>query len=133
MGGGPLLRGHPLFGVGGGLVRSRVAGEGRGGEAEAGADVLGAQHLAGAFVVVAVGEDVQRGGPGGAGMVGPAGGVLGVPEAGEGVGFGVAVAEVAEQGEGVLVAVGGLGVVAEVVVGVADAVPRGGFPPAVAD
>jgi hypothetical protein len=54
-----------------------------------------------------------------------AGGVVGVPEPGQGAGFFVAVTEVAEQGEGVGVAVGGVGVVAEVVMGVAEAVPGG--------
>jgi hypothetical protein len=71
--------------------------------------------------VVEVGEDVQGGGPGGAGGVGVAGGVVGVSEVGQGGGFVVVVAEVAEQGEGVLVAVDGVGVVAEVVVGVCRA------------
>ena len=61
-----------------------------------------------------------------------AGGVVGFPEVGQDGGFVVAVAEVAVEGEGVDVAVGGVGVVAEVVVGVAEAVPRLGLPVAVA-
>ena len=48
---------------------------------------------------------------------------MGVAEVGERVGLVVAVAELAEQVEGLLVAGDGRRVVAEVVVGVAEAVP----------
>jgi hypothetical protein len=54
--------------------------------------------------VVEVVKDVQGVLPGVAGGGGIAGGVVGVAEVGEGVGFVVAVAEVPDQGEGVLVA-----------------------------
>jgi hypothetical protein len=50
-------------------------------------------------------------------------GVVGVAEVGEGLGQAVAVAEVVIQLDGVLKAGDGLGVVAEVVVDVAEAVP----------
>src|SRR5262249_10970404 len=55
------------------------------------------------------------------------------PRRGEGVGLVVAVAEVAEQGESMLVTREGLGAVAEVLVGVAQAVPRLGLPEAVVE
>jgi hypothetical protein len=71
--------------------------------------------------------------PGGSGGLGVAGGVMGVAEVGEGVGFVVAVADVPVPGKGLLVAGHCMGVVAEVVVGVAEAVPGGGLPVAVAE
>ena len=74
----------------------------------------------GVVELVADGQGVLVGVAGGVGVVG---GVVSVAEAGEGGGFLVVVAEVAELVEGVVVAGGGLGVVAEVVVGVAEAVP----------
>src|SRR2546421_4903531 len=70
-------------------------------------------------------EDGQGLLPGVAGGLRVAGGVVGVAEVGEGVGLVVAVAGVPDQSEGVLVAGDGLGVLAEVVVGVAQAVPGG--------
>ena len=82
--------------------------------------------------MVEVVEDGQGLLPGLAGGPGVAAGVVGVAEVGEGVSFVVAVAEVPDQSEGVLVAGDGLGVVPEVVVGVAEAVPRRGLSAAVA-
>src|SRR6266545_1099566 len=90
---------------------------------------LGADR--GGVGVVKVGEDGEGLLPGIAGGGGVAGGVMGVTEVGEHVGFVVAVAEVPKQHEGVLVAGDGFGVVAEVVVGVAQAVPGVGLPDAV--
>jgi hypothetical protein len=78
-------------------------------------------------------EDGQGGLPGVAGAVLVAGGLVGVAEAGEGDGFFAALAEVSIQVDGVLVAGDGFGVVAEVVVCVAEAVPREGLPGAVAE
>jgi hypothetical protein len=62
-----------------------------------------------------------------------AGGVEGIAEVAEGVGFAVPVADVPAQVDGALVAGGRLLVLAEVVVGVAEAVPGGGLALAVAD
>src|SRR5215813_3935414 len=95
-----------LVGMGGGV---------EGGEF--GADLLGVG-------VVELVEDGQGLLPGVAGGLGVAGGVVGVAEVGEEFGFVVAVAEAPDQVKGVLVADEGLGVVAKVVVGVAEAVPR---------
>jgi len=71
--------------------------------------------------VVEVVEDGQGLLPGVAGGVEFAGGVVDVAEVVEGVGLAVAGAEVPVQGEGVPVADDGLGVLAEVVMGVAEA------------
>jgi hypothetical protein len=60
-------------------------------------------------------------------------GAMGVAEMGEGDGFLAPVAELPEQVECVLVAGDGLGVVAKVLVGEAEAVPRQGLPWAVAE
>ena len=57
----------------------------------------------------------------------------GVEGAAEGVGFAVPVADVPAQVDGALLAGGRLLVLAEVVVGVAEAVPGGGLALAVAD
>ena len=78
--------------------------------------------------VVDVGENGQGLLPGIPGRSVVAGGVVGIAEAGEAVGFVVAVADVVVQADGVLVAGDGLGVVGEVVVGVGEAVPGGGCP-----
>jgi hypothetical protein len=59
--------------------------------------------------------------PGLAGRAGIAGGVVAGAQLGEGAGFAVAVAELPEQVEGLPVAGDGLGVVTEVMVGVAEA------------
>ena len=84
----------------------------------------GLEFLAGLFGVgvLEVLEDGLGLFPGVAGGVVIAGGVLRVAEAGEGGGFAVGVPGLAEQVECVVVALDGLPVVAEVVVGVAEAV-----------
>jgi len=74
--------------------------------------------------VVEVVENVDGLLPDLAGGVGVASGVVGVAEVDERAGDVEGIAEV----PGVLVARDGLGVVAEVVVGVAEAVPGGGWP-----
>jgi hypothetical protein len=84
---------------------------------EFGADLVGGG-------VAEVVEDGQGLSPGIVGGLGIAGGEAGLAEAGEGVGFLVAVAEILEQVQGMLVTGEGLVVVPEVVVGVAEAVPR---------
>jgi hypothetical protein len=71
--------------------------------------------------------------PGVAGGVAVAGGVVRVAEAGEGAGLLVAVPERAEEIEGLAVALDGLSVVAEVLVGVAETVECFGFPGPVAE
>src|SRR5262249_19641594 len=105
----------PVGGIGGGGVKG----------GEFGAELVGV----GVVEVVKNGEGLV---PSFACGVVVAGGVVGVAEVGEDVGFCVAVAKVAVQGEGVAVVGEGVGVVAEVVVGVADAVPGLGLPVAVA-
>jgi hypothetical protein len=65
--------------------------------------------------------------------VGITGGVMGVAEAGEGVGLAEAVADLPVQVEGLLVARDGLALVAEVMVGIAEAVPGLGLTVAVAE
>ena len=72
-------------------------------------------------------EDDERLLPGLAGLRQLAGGVVGVTEVGESVRFVEAVAEFPEDAERTLVAGGGFGEVAELVLGVAQAVP-GMFP-----
>src|SRR5580692_3249008 len=62
--------------------------------------------------------------PGILGLVLLASGMVGIAEVSEGVGLAVAVAEFAENAQGVAVAVGGVGKVSELVLGVAQAVPR---------
>lgn len=78
-------------------------------------------------------EDDQRLLPRVASGIRFAGGLVGVAEAGERVGFFEAITEVAVQIEGVPVAVNGLGIAAEMVMGVAEAVPCGGLTARVAD
>lgn len=53
--------------------------------------------------------------------------MVGIAKASEGVSLVVEITEFAEQDEGLLVTLGGLGVVAEVVMGVAEAVPGRGL------
>src|SRR3954454_3455972 len=92
------------------LVGWPVNGGGRGrGRGEFGADGVGVG-------VVEIVEDCQGLLVGVAGGGGVAGGAVGVAELREGDRFLVAHAKVAEQGEGLLVAGDGLGVLAEVVV-----------------
>ncbi len=56
------------------------------------------------------------------------GGVAGIADVSEGVGFIAAVTDLPVQAQGALVASGGLVVLAEVMVGVAKAVPCAGLP-----
>lgn len=88
--------------------------------------------LGGVWVMEAV-EDGQRLKPGVAGRLMVSRGVLAVAEFGEGAGLVVAVAELAVQGQGPLVAGDGVWVAAEAVQGVADAGPGGGLTVAVAE
>ncbi len=83
--------------------------------------------------VAQLGENSQGLLPGGTGSVKSFCDVVAVAEVGEGVGFVVAVAEVAMQLEGVLETDAGLFVMAEVMVCVAEAVPGGRLPNAVAE
>jgi hypothetical protein len=73
--------------------------------------------------VVKLIEDVQGLLPGVACGVGMTRGVMSVADVDERGRFGPAVPEVAEHGERLFVAAGGAGVLAELVVGVAEAVP----------
>jgi hypothetical protein len=75
--------------------------------------------------VVELLEDGQGLLPRGAGWVRVAGGVVGVTDVGEHLGFGAAIAEFPTEVEGVLVAGDGLRVVAKAVMGLAEDVPRG--------
>src|SRR3954453_3888765 len=103
---------------------SRAPSPGR--SVEAGGGGLEVVELVADEVGVGVGqlvEDVEGLPPGGVGGVGVAGGGGGVAELGEGVGLGVAVAEVAVDVEGVPVARGGVVVVGQAAVNVAEAVP----------
>ena len=93
---------------------------------ELGADLIGVR-------VLQVLEDGQRLLPGRPGLGQLAGCVAGVTEAGERVGFVEAVAGFADHAEGALVAGGGFGEVAQVVLGVPQAVPGCSLEPAVAD
>src|SRR5215472_12234240 len=88
--------------------------------------------LGGVWVMEAV-EDGQRLLPGAAGRLIVSRGVLAVAEFGEGVGLMVAVAELAVQSQGPLVAGDRLWVAAEAVQGVADAGPRSSLTVAVAE
>src|SRR6266511_1572874 len=83
--------------------------------------------------VVDLFEDGQCSLPRVASRVDLAGGLVRLAEAGQRAGLVVAVAEVPVRDQGLLVVLGGLGVVPEVVVGVAEAVPRVGLPVAVAE
>src|SRR5882762_5593142 len=90
------------------------------GAAKFGADLVG-------LGMVELIEDFQGLAPCFAGGAGVARGMVGVAEAGEGVGFEIGVAEVAGQVDGVLVAAGGLLVVGKATVDVAEAVPGAGL------
>ena len=79
------------------------------------------------MVVLNVVEDGQGFGPGVAGGSHVAGGVAGVAEVVEDDGGAVAFFGLGQQAQGLLVAAGGLGMLAELVVDVADAVPGAGF------
>jgi hypothetical protein len=83
--------------------------------------------------VVELVEDRQGVPPGLAGRGGVAAGVLGVTEVGEDLGLVVPIADLPEQDDGALIAVRRQPGVAEVVVGVAEAVPRGRLAAAVAE
>ena len=78
-------------------------------------------------------EDGQRLLPGIAGRLTVADGVLAIAELGEGVGLVVAVAELAVQAQGSLVAPDGVWVVAKALQAVADAGPGGGLTVVVAE
>src|SRR5215470_870242 len=93
---------------------------------ELGADLAGVG-------VLDVLEDGQRLLPGLPGLGQLAGDVAGVAEVGEGIRFEVAVAGFPGNAEGALVAGGGFGEVAQMVLGVPHAVPGMSLGPAVAD
>jgi alkanesulfonate monooxygenase SsuD/methylene tetrahydromethanopterin reductase-like flavin-dependent oxidoreductase (luciferase family) len=97
-----------------GTVAGPGLGRGLSGRAEPGADLVGGGR-------VELSEDDLDLPPGVAGRLGIAGAVVKLAEVGQGAGLAEAVAELAEQLEGVPVAVDGLRMVAEVLVDVAEA------------
>src|SRR5215831_19489885 len=105
--------------------RGQRAGCGSGGEGRAKFGELGAD-LVGVGVVEVV-QDRERFLPGRAGLVWVPSGVLGVAEMAERLGLAPAVVGHPVTAEGPLIAGGGFGIVAEVVVGVAETVQDRGL------
>src|SRR5215469_3098855 len=115
-----------LVGASGALLRGWVRGGVAGCAGELGADLVGV----GVLQVFEDGEGLLPGLPG---LGRLAGGVAGVAEVGEGLCFVEAVAGSPVQTEGTLVAGGGFVEVAQMVLGVSQAVPDISLGPAVAD